>query len=64
MKRSSVWICGVACYAALITTCLGATGLLGSVSLVRSIDMDRKGAVLVCNGGLAYGWAFSARWRG
>src|SRR5262249_5069307 len=64
MKRSLIWISGVACYAALITTCLGATGLFGTVSLPRAIDGDRKAGMLVCNGGFAYGGTFGSRGRG
>ncbi len=61
MKRSPVWIAGMACYGALITTCLGATGLVGNLTLVESIASDRKAGVMVCNGGFAYGWSFVAR---
>jgi uncharacterized protein YbjT (DUF2867 family) len=69
MKFRSVLITGVACYAALFVTCLGATGLLGSHAVPRAIVSDRKAPVMVCNGGLAHAWAFSiirgvgASWR-
>ena len=63
MKRPSAWVAGLVCYATFFATGLGATGLAASVSLPFSISSERKASVMVCNGGLAFGWGFDARWR-
>jgi hypothetical protein len=63
MTRPSAWVAGVRCSATVIATCLGATSLTATVSLPSPIASDRKGSVMVCNGGFAFGLSLDARWR-
>ena len=63
MKFRIALIAGVACYVMLFATCLGATGLIGSLSIPHSIASDRKAPVMVCNGMVSIIRGVGAGWR-